>query len=338
MISASFLFYVAEVDLVMWNGLKISEVFFEEYGLPMLEKDFPEYVDQIAAGLVGQTSECFGYDDYISRDHDYAPGFCLWLPEELKKKIGDDLEEAYENLPVEEFILNHRSDVGMAEPSNIMTGARRHRVGVHSIEEFYYEHTGMTHAPVTTQDWLATPQMHLAEAVNGKVFRDPPAKFSAIRNVWAGFYPENILKKKVAADLAMAGKTGQFNYVRSIKRGDVGAAYFCVTEFIYKITAALFLLNGRYMPYYKWRFRAMKEFTTLSCVIEPLIKLSQMSEEESLGKVDLIESISGEIVKELVKRGWSSGYSDYLLDNAKLVMKTIGDTEIASWNVFVGED
>ena len=30
----------------MWNGLKISEVFFEEYGLPMLEKDFAEYKDQ----------------------------------------------------------------------------------------------------------------------------------------------------------------------------------------------------------------------------------------------------------------------------------------------------
>lgn len=322
----------------MWNGLKISEVFFEEYGLPMLEKNFAEYKDEIAAGLVGQTSECFGYDDYISRDHDYAPGFCLWLPEELKKMIGDDLQKAYDELPVEEFILIHRADVGMAEPSNIMTGARSHRVGVHSIEEFYFEHTGMTTAPVTTQEWLATPMMHLSEAVNGKVFRDQSDEFSAIRNVWAGFYPEDLIKKKVAADLAMAGKTGQFNYVRSIKRGDVGAAYCCVTEFIYKITAALFLLNGRYMPYYKWRFRAMKEFTTLSCVAEPLLKLSQMSEEESPSKVDLIEEISGSIVKELVKRGWSSGYSDYLLDNAKLVMKTISDTEIASWNVFVGED
>ena len=322
----------------MWNGLKISEVFFEEYGLPMLENQFPEYIDNIAAGLVGQTSECFGYDDYISRDHDYAPGFCLWLPEELKKEIGDELQRAYDALPVEQFILIHRSDVGMAEPSRTMTGARSHRVGVHSIEEFYYEHTGMTSAPVTTQDWLATPQMHLAEAVNGKVFRDPSGEFSSIRKVWEGFYPENVLKKKVAADLAMAGKTGQFNYDRSVKRGDLGAAYCCVTEFIYKITAALFLLNGRYMPYYKWRFRAMKEFTTLSCVIEPLMKLSQMSEEESKGKVSIIEDISGEIVKELVKRGWSSGYSDYLLDNAKLIMKTISDTEIASWNIFVGED
>ena len=322
----------------MWNGLKISEVFFEEYGIPMLEKNFSEYKDQIAAGLAGQTSECFGYDDYISRDHDYAPGFCLWLPEELKKKIGNDLQKAYDELPVQDFILNHRADVGMAEPSNIMTGARSHRVGVHSIEEFYYEHTGMTHAPVTTQDWLATPQMHLAEAVNGKVFYDPSGKFTDIRNVWKSYYPEDVKKKKVAADLAMAGKTGQFNYYRSIKRGDIGAAYCCVTEFIYKISAALFLLNGRYMPYYKWRFRAMKEFTTLKCSVEPLMKLSQMSEEESSDKISLIEEISGMIIKELVGRGWSSGHSDYLLDNAKLVMKTISDSEIASWNVFVGED
>ena len=76
-----------------------------------------------------------------------------------------NLQKAYDDLPVRDFILNHRADVGMAEPSRIMTGARAHRVGVHSIEEFYYEHTGMTHAPVTTEDWLATPQMHLALSV-----------------------------------------------------------------------------------------------------------------------------------------------------------------------------
>ena len=304
----------------------------------MIEKNFAEYKDEIAAGLAGQTSECFGYDDYISRDHDYAPGFCLWIPEELRKIIGDDLSEAYASLPIEEFILNHRTDIGMARPSDVMTGARAHRVGVHSIEEFYFEHTGMTTAPVTTQDWLATPQMYLAEAVNGKVFRDTSGKFSSIRKVWEGFYPEDVLKKKVAADLAMAGKTGQFNYARSLKRGDVGAAYCCVTEFIYKISAVLFLMNGCYMPYYKWRFRAMDEFTTLKAVREPLMKLSQMSEEESSEKVGIIEEISGMVIKELVARGWSSGYSDYLLDNAKLVMKTIKDTEIASWNIFVGED
>ena len=36
-----------------WNGLKIAEEFFNEYGKPMLDEKFPEYKDKIAAGLAG---------------------------------------------------------------------------------------------------------------------------------------------------------------------------------------------------------------------------------------------------------------------------------------------
>ena len=52
----------------------------------------------------------------------------------------------------------------------------------------------------------------------------------------------------------------------------------------------------------------------------------------------LIEKISMDIIKELTSRTWSWGYSDYLLDHAKNIMTIIPDREIASWNVFVGED
>ena len=91
-----------------WNELKIAEQFFNEYGKPMLDEKFPEYKDKIAAGLAGQGSECFGYDDVVSRDHDYAPGFCLWIPEFLNKKIGDDLRKAYDELPVDDFLKKHK--------------------------------------------------------------------------------------------------------------------------------------------------------------------------------------------------------------------------------------
>ena len=86
-----------------WNGLKIAEEFYNEYGKPMLEEKFPDYLNMIAAGLAGQGSECFGYDDAVSRDHDYAPGFCIWIPEFVNKKIGDELQQAYDALPVNEF-------------------------------------------------------------------------------------------------------------------------------------------------------------------------------------------------------------------------------------------
>ena len=55
-------------------------------------------------------------------------------------------------------------------------------------------------------------------------------------------------------------------------------------------------------------------------------------------KEELIEKISMDIIKELTSRTWSWGYSDYLLDHAKNIMTIIPDREIASWNVFVGED
>ena len=62
------------------TGLEIARGYFEEYGRPMLEREFPEVLPQLAAGLCGSGSECFGYDDDISRDHDFAPGFLLFLP------------------------------------------------------------------------------------------------------------------------------------------------------------------------------------------------------------------------------------------------------------------
>ena len=59
------------------NGLTMSKQFYLEYGKPMIEMEYKLYLNSMAFGLVGQGSECFAYDDMISRDHDFAPGFCI---------------------------------------------------------------------------------------------------------------------------------------------------------------------------------------------------------------------------------------------------------------------
>ena len=64
------------------KGLDISREYYEEFGRPMLERDFPELMPYLAAGLFGSGSECLGYDDEVSLDHDMEPGFMLLLPGE----------------------------------------------------------------------------------------------------------------------------------------------------------------------------------------------------------------------------------------------------------------
>lgn len=69
----------------------------------MLEEQFPQVLPLLAAGLTGSGSECFGFDDEISRDHDFEPGFCLFLPSEevVDRRTAFLLERAYAKLPAE---------------------------------------------------------------------------------------------------------------------------------------------------------------------------------------------------------------------------------------------
>ena len=67
----------------------------------MIREQFSEGEGRIAAGLTGSGSECYGYDDEVSADHDFEPGFCLFLPGEdvLDRRTAFLLERAYAKLP-----------------------------------------------------------------------------------------------------------------------------------------------------------------------------------------------------------------------------------------------
>ncbi|MCD8096800.1 MAG: hypothetical protein LUE31_01940 [Lachnospiraceae bacterium] len=61
------------------RGLDLAKRYWEEVGRPRFEAECPQLFTRGAVGLAGEGSECFGFDDEISRDHDWGPGFCVWL-------------------------------------------------------------------------------------------------------------------------------------------------------------------------------------------------------------------------------------------------------------------
>lgn len=165
----------------------------------------------------------------------------------------------------------------------------------------------------------------------------PLGSFSAVRNVLLGFYPEDVLKKKLAANCAGMAQSGQYNYGRCVKRGDFGAAYLAGTEFIQHALAALYLLNGRYMPFYKWAFRGTADFTCLPGCAGKLRALTSMPDLPlHRQKLELIEEVCGMVGSELIRRGWSDNGDTFMQYHAGRLMGSINDENIRRLPVMYG--
>lgn len=325
---------------VVVKGLELSERYYETYGKPMLEARFPELLPRIAIGLVGQGSECFGYDDDISMDHDYGPAFCLWLTVEDYERYGREVQAAYDSLP-KDFL---------GVPGRIVSAQGGGRVGVLEIHAFYRQFIGVEQPPRSMMRWLHLPDAQLACATNGKVFSDPLGEFSAVRSAIAT-YPEDVRLKKMAARLAIMAQSGQYNYGRSMRRGDIVAAELALREFVQAGISFVYLYNRRYAPYYKWMFHGMKDLPLLAgdvallfqqlmvlgaqeaawsgAVIDPYVNLRDT-------KVQLIEQIAAAVIVALKSEGLSDIEADFLEPHAWELMKRIQDSALRRCHVMEG--
>lgn len=306
------------------RGLEEARAFYEERGAEMLHRRFPEYEGRIAVGLAGHGSECFGFDDAISRDHDYEKGFCLWIDDETDLAIGVELSRAYRQL------------TGRGETERSAMAART--VGVHRIGDFYRRYTGSPGAPESWQQWMSLPSWALAEASNGQVWRDDQGKFTAIREAILHKMPEDVRKKKLAAGCALMAQSGQYNYARCLRHGQEGAAMLAMNEFVNAACSVIYLLNRRHMPYYKWQFRAMAALPRLGEMKDALeFLLTGPNDKEGQGlKAAVIEDICAAVIRELHAQQLSCGSWDYLEPHAFDIMEHIENPEIRAMHVMEG--
>lgn len=278
------------------KGLEIARAYYEQYGEPMLRERFPGLMPFVAAGLAGSGSECWGFDDEISRDHDFEPGFSLFLPGEdvVDRRTAFELERAYAALP-KEFMGLRRSLVAPV-------GGPRH--GVLRTAEFMTDKVGKADGNLSLMEWLYMPEFSLAEAVNGEIFMDGYGEVTAIRERLRR-RPEDVRLKKLAGQLLLMGQSGQYNYRRCLQHGETAAAQLAAVEFVKSTMAAVFLLNDVYQPYYKWCFRAMRALPKLALTAELLEYLLTTDNEPDTAeeKSKVMEGIAADIAGELREQG-----------------------------------
>jgi hypothetical protein len=308
------------------NAINRSKEYFFQYGLPMLEKDFPEVLPYIAAGLTGFGSESLGYDDEYSYDHDTKTGFMLFLDSPTYLKYGSKLTSAYTKLLKEHppyFSNSQNSLMGQSE------------TGVQEISNFLRRHIALDSSPQNYQEWLYTPEYAFLECINGEIFLDNLGTITSLRQEIANNMPQDVRLKKLAARAAFMAQYGQYNYARCLKHKEVAAAKIALSNFIEHTVGMVFLLNNRYTPYYKWMFRALKELPILNDIYENLEFLLCGNESPDVN-IQIIEDTAAKIIAELHRQNLTQTNDSYLEHHAVEITRKIQHSEIAQLHIISG--
>ncbi len=306
------------VDKNKSDSFESSKHFYLEQVAPMLHERFPQYEDHIAVGLAGEGSDCFGYDDLISRDHDFGTGVCLWLTDEDMDQFGAELTEAYDELAY--------SGRGAG-----LSARLRERRGVMTIHDFYSDILGIdcdtANCRMSNEQWRTLDHTCLATAVNGEVFRDDAGVFTAFRHLLLSYYPEEIWRMRLAEELHRFASSLQVNYARCMTRGDIVAAQLCRQQGLESSMELFFLLRRVFPPYYKWTFRRLNELDKAGSFSVKVRRLAEASCEVSKWSgvkydpdrlnlqdpvVLVTEEIAADIVRMLQNRGFTRNSDPYL--------------------------
>ena len=298
-------------DLKNIKGLELSKRYFYDLVLPEFEKNLNDILPLCAFGLVGEGSECYGYDDKISQDHDFGPSVCIWLRKDDYLKHKDKINGVLKVLP--------KTYLGFQELKESEWGSDRR--GLLNIEDFYFKFLGSSKAPETIADWQKIPETALATVTNGEVFLDNLGEFTKIRKDLLNYYPEPMRQNKIATRLMNISQHGQYNYTRCLKRNDLVAANQCLYLFVDEVIHLVFLLNRRYKIFYKWSNRALLDLKILGEEIHKLLEDMVFAQ----NKIPYVRKICKVLAEELRNQKLTNCDSEFLGDLGVDIQKNIDD-------------
>ena len=309
---------ICSTDFKNIKGLELSKRYFYDIVLPEFKKSLKDILPLCAFGLVGEGSECYGYDDELSKDHDFGPSVCIWLRKDDYLKYKYRINKILKNLP--------KTYLGFQELKESEWGNNRR--GLLNIDDFYFKFIGSANPPQTINDWQKIPETALATVTNGEVFLDNLGEFTKIRKQLLNYYPETIRENKIATRLMNISQHGQYNYVRCLRRNDLVAANQCLYLFVDEVMHLVFLLNRRYKIFYKWANRALLDLKILGNEIHKLLQDMVFVQ----NKIPYVRKICKVLADELRNQKLTDCKSEFLGDLGVDIQKNIDDKFFKSYS------
>jgi hypothetical protein len=314
------------------DGIALSRCFFEDLVAPLLEIHIPEV--RYAAGRVGPGSDVLGFDDAMSRDHDWGLRLQLFVPDAAQARTQSALDQ---HLPT--HYRGHPARFGFsADPTE------RLRIDVTSVRGFAEQQLGFDPRDVgSVVDWLSLTGQAVLEVVSGAVFEDQTGELTGLREALA-WYPDDIWRYVVACDwqrldqeLPLMGRAGS--------RGDELGSRVIAARLVETAVHLGFVLSRAWPPYSKWRGSAFGQLTGCAAVAADLgrvldagdWKARQTALSDALTGLARLQQKTGlPIPQSAVEPFWDRPYIHLNRSLVPELLETITSPEVQALPVGVG--
>lgn len=299
-----------------------SKEFTNKLLLPKIKKDLPEVLDKINIALIGEGSEVLGYDDKYSQDHDYTFMPVIFLNEDDFEKYAIKLKNILHCLPSEFLGIKH-----------VYSDVVSERRGVQNLKEYMYKYLGKDEYEFTIEDYKKIPEYVFKILTSGDIFyKGNDDLVNILEKI--KYYPEIIRQNKIATVCTKIAQSGQYNYLRLMKRGDLIGANKSFSEFIENSIHLVYLLNKEYMPFYKWYSKGLKELDILGDLVYNRINELLIENYDMYKMSNKIEEICYFLVEELKKQKLSNIKGYFLVNHAIFIQSNIDDEFLKTWSPY----
>jgi hypothetical protein len=242
------------------QGLELSRRYYAEVVGPWLAREFPTV--RHAAALLGYGSELIGFDDEMSRDHDFGARVQLFVSEADFDGCAETLVSRFADIAPASFL--GAPTVGSDRHRADASGDDRHGLQVWTVRRAATHWLAIdADQPLQAIDWLGLAEQRLLAMTAGEVFRDDIGALTALRDRLA-YLPRDVWLYKLACQWRRIAEEQAFVGRAGFVGDDLGSRVIAA-RLVRDLMRLAFLVERRYAPYPKWFGAA---FARLPCADE----------------------------------------------------------------------